>query len=42
MDRDFGKVQAGVSVQAFADEHLLERQASAAPRAYAVYRDEAT
>jgi Zn-dependent protease len=40
MDRDFGKVQAGVSVQAFADEHLLERQAAASPRAYAVYRDD--
>jgi Zn-dependent protease len=44
MDRDFGKVQAGVSVQAFAEEHLLERQSPspgvASPRAYAVYRDE--
>jgi CBS domain-containing protein len=40
MDRDFGKVQAGVSVQAFADEHLLERQSAAVPRAYAVYRDD--
>jgi len=40
MDRDFGKVQAGVSVQAFAEEHLLERQAPTAPRAYAVYRDD--
>ena len=25
MDRDFGRVQAGVSVQAFAEEHLLEK-----------------
>jgi Zn-dependent protease len=40
MDRDFGKVQARVSVQAFAEEHLLERQAPTAPRAYAVYRDD--
>jgi Zn-dependent protease len=40
MDRDFGKVQAGVSVQAFADEHLLERQAPGASHAYAVYRDD--
>jgi Zn-dependent protease len=40
MDRDFGKVQAGLSVQAFAEEHLLEKQATLSPRAYAVYRDE--
>ncbi len=52
MDRDFGKVQAGVSVQAFAEEHLLEGtrpekrpEAPSAPsatqtRGYAVYRDE--
>jgi Zn-dependent protease len=40
MDRDFGKVQVGVSVQAFAEEHLLERQAPTAPHAYAVYRDD--
>jgi Zn-dependent protease/CBS domain-containing protein len=40
MDRDFGRVQAGVSVQAFAEEHLLEKPATLAPRAYAVYRDE--
>ncbi len=40
MDRDFGKVQAGVSVQAFAEEHLIERQVATAPRAYAVYRDD--
>jgi Zn-dependent protease/CBS domain-containing protein len=40
MDRDFGKVQAGLSVQAFADEHLLELQTPAAPRAFAVYRDD--
>jgi len=40
MDRDFGRVQAGVSVQAFAEEHLLEQQQTLAPRAYAVYRDD--
>ncbi|MBV9577619.1 MAG: site-2 protease family protein [Chloroflexi bacterium] len=41
MDRDFGKVQAGVSVQTFAEEHLLQKQAAAmAPRTYAVYRDD--
>jgi CBS domain-containing protein len=40
MDRDFGRVQAGVSVQTFAEEHLLEKGTSAAPRAYAVYRDD--
>jgi Zn-dependent protease/CBS domain-containing protein len=45
MDRDFGKVQAGVSVQAFAEEHLLEKPENRAPsappsRGYAVYRDE--
>jgi len=46
MDRDFGKVQAEVSVQAFAEEHLLEKRASrlgasaATPRGYAVYRDD--
>ena len=41
MDRDFGRVQAGVSVQAFAEEHLLEKPTSSfAPHAYAVYRDD--
>jgi len=43
MDRDFGRVQAGVTVQAFAEEHLLlERPApgAATPRSYAVYRDD--
>ncbi|HEY1246994.1 MAG TPA: site-2 protease family protein [Hyphomicrobiaceae bacterium] len=40
MDRDFGRVQAGVSVQTFAEEHLLERQAPTAPHTYAVYRDD--
>jgi CBS domain-containing protein len=40
MDRDFGRVQAGVSVQAFAEEHLLEKQTPTSPRGYAVYRDE--
>jgi Zn-dependent protease/CBS domain-containing protein len=42
MDRDFGRVQAGVSVQAFAEEHLLEKQAARAyaSHAYAVYRDD--
>jgi Zn-dependent protease len=40
MDRDFGRVQAGVSVQVFAEEHLLDKQPSVAPHAYAVYRDD--
>ena len=41
MDRDFGTVQASVSVQAFADEHLLEQPAAAnTTRGFAVYRDE--
>jgi Zn-dependent protease len=40
MDRDFGRVQAGVSVQAFADEHLLEKPAHTPSRGYAVYRDD--
>jgi Zn-dependent protease len=42
MDRDFRKLQAEQSLQAFADEHL--QQTASAPRpphAYAVYRDEA-
>jgi Zn-dependent protease len=40
MDRDFGRVQAGLSVQAFAEAHLLEKRAAATPHAYAVYRDD--
>jgi Zn-dependent protease len=40
MDRDFGRVQAGVSVQTFAEEHLLQKDAPRAARAYAVYRDD--
>jgi Zn-dependent protease len=43
MDRDFGRVQAGVSVQTFAEEHLLERPSvgkAGGARSYAVYRDE--
>ena len=40
MDRDFGKIQAGVSVQVFAEEHLLEKRAPAPSRGYAVYRDD--
>ena len=40
MDRDFGRVQAGVSVQTFAEEHLLEKTPAMAPHAYAVYRDD--
>jgi Zn-dependent protease len=40
MDRDFGRVQAGVSVQTFAEEHLLEKSPTLAPHAYAVYRDD--
>ncbi|HEX8967315.1 MAG TPA: site-2 protease family protein [Chloroflexota bacterium] len=41
MDRDFGRVQVGLSVQAFAEAHLLEKP-SVLPRrhAYAVYQDE--
>jgi Zn-dependent protease len=39
MDRDFRRVQAGVSVQAFAEEHLMEGQTPSS-NAYAVYRDE--
>jgi len=40
MDRDFGRVQAGVSVKSFAEEHLLELPTPTPPRAYAIYRDE--
>ena len=46
MDRDFGKVQAAVSVQEFADEHLVaadgKRTAAPTPltHGYAVYRDD--
>jgi Zn-dependent protease len=44
MDRDFRRVQAGVSVQAFAEEHLREGSSqtasSGAGHAYAVYRDD--
>ena len=48
MDRDFGKVQAAVSVQEFADEYLLadgKRSVGVVPptplaHGYAVYRDE--
>ena len=40
MDRDFGRIQAGVSVQSFAEEHLLEKPTSPSPRGYAVYREE--
>jgi Zn-dependent protease/CBS domain-containing protein len=40
MDRDFGRVQAGVSVQAFAEEHLLEKTSPINSHAYAVYRDD--
>jgi Zn-dependent protease len=40
MDRDFGKVQVGVSVQTFAEEHLVEKPTSTAPHGYAVYRDD--
>jgi Zn-dependent protease len=39
MDRDFGRIQAGLSVQAFAQEHL-EKDKPAGPRGFAVYRDE--
>jgi Zn-dependent protease len=40
MDKDIGRVQAEVSVQAFAEEHLLDKAGVATPRAYAVYRDD--
>jgi CBS domain-containing protein len=43
MDRDFLRVEAGVSVQAFAEQHLLEKRPpspGAAQHGYAVYRDE--
>jgi Zn-dependent protease len=41
MDRDFGRVQAEVSVQEFAEEHLLEKEKRpTSPRGYAVYRDD--
>jgi Zn-dependent protease len=44
MDRDFRRVQAGVSVQAFAEEHLREggsqSSSSGVGHAYAVYRDD--
>jgi Zn-dependent protease len=40
MNRDFGRVQTGVSVQTFAEEHLLDKQTTSSPHAYAVYRDE--
>jgi Zn-dependent protease len=44
MDRDFRKLQAEQSLQAFADEHLQQQPDTTpvrAPRSYAVYRDEA-
>jgi Zn-dependent protease len=40
MDRDFGKVQAGVTLQSFAEQHLLEANRPGFARSYAVYRDE--
>jgi Zn-dependent protease len=41
MDRDFGRVQAGSSVQSFAEQHLLAAQRPGfGTRSYAVYRDE--
>jgi Zn-dependent protease len=40
MDRDFGRIQAGVSLQAFAEEHLLEKEKPTGTRGYAVYRDD--
>jgi hypothetical protein len=40
MDRDFGRVQAGLSVQAFAEEHLLEKTGILTQHAYAIYRDD--
>jgi Zn-dependent protease len=42
MDRDFRRVQAGLSVQSFAEQHLLDAtQPGAVSRTYAVYREEA-
>jgi CBS domain-containing protein len=41
MDKDIGRVQASVSIQAFAEEHLLDSARLASPRSYAVYRDDA-
>jgi Zn-dependent protease len=46
MDRKYGRVQAGLSVQAFAEQRLLETtgvpgaSADPASRSYAVYRDD--
>ncbi len=40
MDRDFGRVQSSVSVQSFAEQHLLESARPGFSRSYAVYRDE--
>ncbi|GAC1318915.1 MAG: site-2 protease family protein [Chloroflexota bacterium] len=40
MDRQIGRVPSEITVQAFADGHLLAPRALAAPRAYGVYRDE--
>jgi Zn-dependent protease len=42
MDRDFGQLQAGSSLQTFAEEHLTRQPSqSRLARSYAVYRDEA-
>jgi Zn-dependent protease len=40
MDRDFGRVQVGDSVQSFAEQHLLQSSRARGARSYAVYRDE--
>jgi Zn-dependent protease len=47
MDRDFARLQAGASLQSFAEEHLVDRQPAPPRRAprpshgFAVYRDDA-
>jgi len=40
MDRDFARVQATATVQAFAEQHLLESARPGFPRTYAVYRED--
>jgi Zn-dependent protease len=40
MDRDFGHIEAGTTIQAFAEAHLLNSATPRPPRGYAVYRDE--
>ncbi|MGI9146999.1 MAG: site-2 protease family protein [Chloroflexota bacterium] len=40
MNRDFGRIQASVSVQTFAEQHLRAKGTPVGPRGYAVYREE--